>query len=177
MNTTGKDYRNTIDIWIRALDHYDIGRLLAQPGPGAWSLGQVYMHILDEADFQFNQIVTCLASNDHAMEECSDEAKAMFRRNAFPDRLIEGPASNAWVRQPGSKQLLADRLVALQERVRETDPLIAASLLRGKSRHPGLLYLNAGEWFQFSEMHFRHHLRQKARIEAFLERTFGKCGA
>lgn len=26
------------------------------------------------------------------------------------------------------------------------------------------------EWLQFSEMHMRHHLRQKARIEEFLNK-------
>jgi hypothetical protein len=29
--------------------------------------------------------------------------------------------------------------------------------------------VNAREWFQFADMHFRHHLRQKKRIEKFLE--------
>ncbi|WP_353719180.1 DinB family protein [Dyadobacter sp. 676] len=171
-----KDYQDTIDIWLRALEGYDIARLLAQPAPGAWSLGQVYMHILDEAEFYFNQIKICLASNDHAMEDCTSEARAMLHNNAFPDAILEGPPSNAHVRQPTSKQLLVDRLLHLKALVTETDRLIATSLFHGKAKHPGLYYLSAEEWFQFSEMHFRHHLRQKARIEAFLERTFGKCG-
>ncbi|OJV14785.1 MAG: hypothetical protein BGO21_19025 [Dyadobacter sp. 50-39] len=169
-----KDYHHTIDIWLQSLETYDIARLLAQPGPGCWSLGQVYMHILDETEFFFSQIKTCLASNDHAMEECTSEARKMLRDNAFPDAILEGPPSNALVRQPASRQLLADRLLRLKVLVTETDQLIAKSLFHGKARHPGLHYLCAEEWFQFSEMHFRHHLRQKARIESFLERTFGK---
>ncbi|MGG7664576.1 DinB family protein [Dyadobacter sp. BHUBP1] len=169
-----KDYHHTIDIWLRSLEPYDIARLLAQPGPGAWSLGQVYMHILDETEFYFSQIKVCLASNDHAMEDCTSEAKAMLRNNAFPDAILEGPPSNAFVRQPASKQSLIDRLLQLKTIVAETDLLIAQSLFHGKAKHPGLHYLCAEEWFQFSEMHFRHHLRQKARIESFLERTFGK---
>ncbi|GGM95309.1 hypothetical protein GCM10010967_30910 [Dyadobacter beijingensis] len=174
MNTRVKDYHNTIDNWLLALEPYDIARLLAQPGPGAWSLGQVYMHMLDEADFHFNQIKICLASNDYAMEDATSAAKTMLRNNAFPDEIIEGPATNAYVRQPDCKQFLIDRLCRLKTLVIETDRLIATSLFHGKAKHPGLHYLGAEEWFQFSEMHFRHHLRQKARIEAFLERTFGR---
>ncbi|ACT92728.1 DinB family protein [Dyadobacter fermentans] len=169
-----KDYHHTIDIWIKSLEPYDIARLLAQPAPGAWSLGQVYVHMLDETEFYFSQIKTCLASNDYAMEDCTSEAKAMLRNRAFPDMIIEGPPSNAYVRQPTSKELLIDRLLALKMIVDETAQLIATSLFHGKTRHPGLHYLSAEEWFAFSEMHFRHHLRQKERIEAFLERTFGK---
>lgn len=177
MNTTARDYHNTIDSWMQTLERHDIGRLLAQPAPGVWSLGQVCVHILDEADFQFRQIQTCLTCNENATEVCSEEAVEMFRRNAFPDVRIAGPDSNAWVPQPDSKRLLLDRLSLLKDRVNDTDRLIAGSLFYGKTCHPGLLYLDAAQWFQFSEMHFRHHLRQKDRIEAFLERTFGKCPA
>jgi hypothetical protein len=34
-----------------------------------------------------------------------------------------------------------------------------------KNKHPGLDYFNANEWLQFAEMHLRHHLRQKKRID------------
>jgi hypothetical protein len=44
----------------------------------------------------------------------------------------------------------------------------------GKSRHPGLGYFNAGEWLRFIEMHMRHHLRQKERIDAFLKTVENK---
>lgn len=169
-----KDFHQTVDVWLKGLEPYDFVELTAQPAPRSWSLGQVYMHVLDETDFYFNQIRVCLASNDHAMEESTQEAKLMFRNNAFPDLLIVGPPSNALVRQPQSKQILADRLVRLKSLIDETDKLITGSLLQGKAFHPGLRYLSAQEWFQFAEMHCRHHLRQKARIEAFLERTFGR---
>ncbi len=135
--------------------------LTAQPAPRSWSLGQVYVHVLDDTDFYFNQITVCLASNDHAMEGSTSEAKLMFRNNAFPDLRIVGLPSNALVRQPQSKQILADRLVRLKSRIEETDKLIAGSLFHGKAFHPGLRYLSAQEWFQFAEMHCRHHLRQK----------------
>jgi hypothetical protein len=39
---------------------------------------------------------------------------------------------------------------------------------RGKSKHPGLGYFTAQEWFQYVEMHMRHHLRQKARLDTYL---------
>jgi hypothetical protein len=48
------------------------------------------------------------------------------------------------------------------------DARISASSVQGKAMHPGLHYLSAREWLQFSEMHFRHHLRQKERLDAFL---------
>jgi len=49
--------------------------------------------------------------------------------------------------------------------------LISKSSFKGKTKHPGLHYFSATEWLQFAEMHFRHHLRQKKRIEDFLKVT------
>lgn len=168
------DFHKTIDIWIEGLNAYDLEALTIQPGPGRWSLGQVCMHILDEADFQLGQVSICISSDDHAGGEPTVEAREMFANKGFPDLLIEGPPSNAWVRQPESKDLLLDRLIALKQRISELDKLISTSTFNGKALHPGLHYLGAREWLQFSEMHFRHHLRQKARLDAFLNDLFGQ---
>jgi hypothetical protein len=35
-----------------------------------------------------------------------------------------------------------------------------------KTQHPALGMLNAKEWFHSLEMHSRHHLNQKAELEA-----------
>jgi len=43
------------------------------------------------------------------------------------------------------------------------------SSFHGKSKHPGLGFFSASEWFQFAEMHLRHHLKQKERIDRFLQ--------
>ncbi|MEW5597133.1 DinB family protein, partial [Peribacillus frigoritolerans] len=37
-----------------------------------------------------------------------------------------------------------------------------------KVQHRRMGYLNAEEYFQLIEMHFRHHLRQKERIDRVL---------
>jgi len=49
--------------------------------------------------------------------------------------------------------------------------LIPASDFKGKTKHPGLLYFNAGEWLQFATIHLRHHLRQKKRIDTLLQQA------
>jgi hypothetical protein len=46
--------------------------------------------------------------------------------------------------------------------------LITQSPYKGKTKHPGLHYFNADEWLQFADMHFRHHVKQKKKIDDFL---------
>jgi hypothetical protein len=40
------------------------------------------------------------------------------------------------------------------------------SSFKGKAKHPGLVYFSAIEWYQFAEMHFRHHFWQKKKPDA-----------
>ena len=47
----------------------------------------------------------------------------------------------------------------------DLDALIAAADPKLRKRHPVAGFLNAQQWYAFSEMHMRHHLRQLKRIE------------
>jgi hypothetical protein len=166
-----EDVNHTIDTWITALEQYSFVQLCIQPSPGSWSLGQVYMHLINATGYFITQAKTCLSNNDHATEEASPAAKAMFLRNDLPDKIIEGPPSNALTTQPNSKQQLITGLMNLKDELTAVDALISESPFNGKTKHPGLHYFNAQQWLQFAEMHLRHHLRQKKRIDDYLKTT------
>ena len=108
-------------------------------------------------------------SNENALEEASPAAKTMFVANNFPDEVLEGPPSNADTPQPKSMEQLVRLLMSLKTEINRLEKLISKSRCNGKTKHPGLNYFNASEWFQFAEMHFRHHLRQRKGIDDFLK--------
>jgi hypothetical protein len=164
-----QDFNNTLDIWIDALDRYDLKQLLTAPSSQSWSLGQVYVHIILETTFYLKQMMICASSEAFATEKMSDEGKEMFCNNAFPDAVLEGPPSNDHVTQPESKEYLRDRLINLKAEAGRLSVNLQASRSRGKTKHPGLHYLSGGEWLQFAEMHLRHHFRQKSRVDSFLK--------
>lgn len=163
-----KDFNDTIDIWIEGLDRYSFNGLIAKPIPGRWSLGQIYMHLMQESDFFFKQIVICASNDENAEERMNSDAREMFLNNGFPNQEIEGPPSNALVTQPESKEYLVNAFAELRKRIGEMAELVSMSSFKGKTKHPGLGFFSAGDWFQFTEMHCRHHLRQKARTEKAL---------
>jgi hypothetical protein len=166
-----KEFNNTLDSWIKSVDQYNFIQLCTKPSPASWSLGQVCMHLMDNTDFYIEQIHICLSNDDNLLEEMSVNAKTMFHNNDFPDAVLEGPPENLLTPQPDSREQLMDYLIKLKEEITTIGILISTSQFRGKTKHPGLNYFNAHEWFQFAEMHFRHHLRQKKRIEEFLKGT------
>jgi hypothetical protein len=159
---------DTLDLWIDSVDRYTYAELTSKPTPQHWSIGQVCMHLIADSLFYIEQMGICVTSNDHADDEASVNGKTMLHNNSFPDEIIEGAPENALIPQPESKERLVNDLFDLKGTFNRVAANLARSPYRGKSKHPGLGYFSAMEWLQFADMHFRHHLRQKQRIDDFL---------
>ena len=159
-------FSNTIDTWITELEHYSFPELTATPFTGGWSMGQLYMHLILETNFYIEQIHSCISSNANAAQPLGARARELFIINSFPDEKIEGPPSNAFVPQPGSKQQLVQALGNVKAAMNAAAVAISASQFHGKTQHPGFNYLTAAEWLQLADIHLRHHLRQKKRLDA-----------
>lgn len=171
------NFNHTIDFWINELDRYDFTTLCTKPSPSSWSLGEVYVHLISEVEFHLAQITECLSTDEYANEEAYPNGKKMLAANEFPDEIIEGPPSNAEVTQPSSKAQLHADLIRIREEMNKAAAMILQNIHNGKVPHPGLGYFSASEWMQFSDMHFRHHLRQKKRIDSFLTTGSGHSGS
>jgi len=169
-----EDFNRTIDFWIAALEQYDFVQLCTKPAPTSWSLGQLYLHLIGDTNFFVEQIRICVSNNEHSHEEASPNAKMMFLNNDFPNEALEGSPANAHIPQPDNKEQLMINLLMLKAKMNDAALLISESTFKGKTKHPGLNYFSANEWLQFAEMHFRHHLRQKKRIDAFLKANQGR---
>ena len=163
------DFDDTIDSWVRDLDNYTLTELRCKPSPLGWSLGQLYFHLVKNTQYYIEQAKICLSSNDQVHDEASPEAIAMFTNNEFPNAIIEGPDTNISPPQPNSKEDLKNALLNLKQEVINATIQVSHNRNRGKKKHPGLGYFSANDWLQFADMHFRHHLRQKKRINDFLK--------
>jgi hypothetical protein len=79
------------------------------------------------------------------------------------------PASQQYTPpQPKSREAVRESYANLQTAMSETATAIENATVKGKSEHPAFGFVSAAEWFQMIEMHFRHHLRQKGRLDKFL---------
>jgi hypothetical protein len=162
------DFNRTVDIWIHTIQQYNFEHLCTQPAANVWSVGQVCMHLINDTNWFIEQIRICVSNNNNANETMSPFAQTMFLNNSFPNERLTNPA-NANVPQPISKEILLQLFIHLKKDMNDAATQIANSKSTGKTKHPGLHYFNANEWLQFAEMHLRHHLKQKERIEAFLK--------
>lgn len=164
-------FNDTIDQWIAFLDQYSWEQLQQSPAPGAWSLGQLYMHLIEDTTYHIEQMNAALLATGDSDKEMHPDARAIFAQNGFPDVLIAGPATYDSVAPPVNKAAL---LLGLEQVKREVQHLLSTTDImqaRGKTLHPGLHFFSAAEWLQFTTMHMQHHLRQKARIDRLINKN------
>lgn len=162
------DFNNTIDVWINTIQHYSFEELSKQPDENNWSIGQVCVHLINDTSWFIEQIKICLLNDENANESMTPFAQTMFQNNSFPDERLINPANDNML-QPSGKEKLLQAFIQLKKDMNEVAAQIRDTASKGKTKHPGFGYFNATEWLQFAEMHLRHHLKQKERIEKFLQ--------
>jgi hypothetical protein len=157
------------------LDKYDMEQLTRSPGEEEWSLGQVYKHLIGTALYMhLAKAAACAdecgdASGEAASAGKTEAGKALFALGSFPPIAVRVPPSPQYTPpQPQSKEELLQGLQQVKARMREVEPMLASIPPERTRAHPRLGALTALEWFAMVEMHFRHHLLQKAKLDAFL---------
>lgn len=168
---TLEKFTKTLELWKTELTEYDLQTLLKKPNSESWSMGQVYIHLINSTlNFHLQQVKSSLEHQENA--EKSKNFRGFITYNilgSFPPIKIKVPASEFYTpKQPESK----DQLLKGLNKVKMEMELTLAKLeteKQGKTIHPGFDYLNGNEWYRLIEMHFRHHLRQKARIDKYLK--------
>jgi hypothetical protein len=99
-------FDDIINFWINSLGSYRVDALFACPAPGNWSIGQLYLHLINDTRFFIEQVNACLSHNDNLEAQPIPAAKIMLDNNEFPDLLIEGHPDNAKIPQPTGKPQL-----------------------------------------------------------------------
>ncbi len=161
-----------IEHWEKELERYNLETLLKKPAPESWSLGQVYNHLIQSAlDFHLRQIEICAATDENRSKRKNSRGIVVFHilHDVPPIKIHVPPSETYTPKQPSSIQELADGLQQVRAEMKKSLALLESNPKKGKTAHPGFGFLNAGEWFMLAELHFKHHLRQKERIDNFLK--------
>lgn len=168
LNQLEKQTHTAIDYWINEYKRYSLDQITAKPSEQEWSIGQVGIHLLMSAKgFFFKNAEKCLAKEGvEKGKGRSFSGHLIFTFKMFPPVKYEMPRSVAVVpKQPESKEQLIEKLEDIKQmasayikRIPQSDPEL-------KIKHPFLGWLNTAEWISLCNIHFRHHMRQKKRIE------------
>lgn len=161
-----------IDQWEGDLKAYSQDELLRKPDTDSWSIGQVYMHLIKGTlNFHLQQVRLCNSNNENAHEKKNMKGiMSYYILGGMPPIKIKVPASPEYTpAQPKDIDEIYQGLNQVRIELKQIWPTIASAAYNGKTAHPGFGYLNASEWHRLVLMHWRHHRRQKARLDAFLK--------
>lgn len=172
MHTTEtlQHFEEITDHYIQELNEFTMEQLRRQPSESEWSLGQMYVHLINSALYmQLRNADDCMTGNEAAVistEGKTETGESIFNQGSLPPIRIQVPASPQYTPgQPDSKEQLVQGLQAVLRRMNEIGPMLEQESLQHTVAHPRFGMLNAKEWFRLVEMHYRHHLRQKDRLK------------
>jgi hypothetical protein len=82
-------FNDTIDIWIRELNRFNLVQLLKRPDEQSWSLGQLYQHIIADTNWSNGQIKASLKDVENTHVKITKDAKVLIESGSFPDEKIQ----------------------------------------------------------------------------------------
>lgn len=152
--------------YLSELNKYSYDLFIMKPDPKVWSLGEMYNHIIDTGYRQLGAAKECAVQPADSSRKKSLAGKIVFTFNTIPPVKAKAPKDLAdLIAQPSSVEEVRERLFTFIEVMRISEAEVIDLPADQKVKHPYFGYLNAYEWYEHVESHFRHHLRQKKRIE------------
>ncbi len=165
-------FEEVAEQYIRELEGLRLEQLTYKPSETVWSIGQMYMHLIQSAIYmQLRNLEACRTANNANIGggEKNAQGVAVFSQGSFPPIKIQVPPSKEYTpQQPESKEQLVNGIRQVIQQMREIEPTIASIPADSTTLHPAFGALNATEWFALVEMHYRHHLRQLAELKEIL---------
>lgn len=161
-------YEKVSSYWLKELGNYSEEQFAKKPAEGSWSVGQVYTHLIMANDhFFIKNAAQCLnGEGEHKKGGKSKWGRLLFAINGFPPIKFKKPGgAETEPRQPENIEYIRRKLQVSIETMTQLSPKLAGYDPMQKVKHPAFGYLNAKEWFQMNLMHFRHHLRQKKKLD------------
>jgi len=154
-----------IEAYKNNLQSYSLEHLRHISEQGVWSLGQMYQHLILVAEEYLGKVETCQAAGVEQPLGKTGAGEQLFKLGGFPPVKIKLPEALDKPSNSESKEDLADGLEQLRLRMIEWEGKVGVVNPNYKAKHDGFGWLNAREWFDLIDMHFRHHLLQKIELE------------
>lgn len=171
LSEISENLRKTSSIFIEAINHYSDKDFEHKQAEDIWSLGQMYDHLYSSGIYFFlANINRCLEKRKGSEEaEPNDAGKYVLAQNAIPPNKYIRPGTGK-TPDPESKGIAFYQKVfpELIDSLLAKEPDLAKDEGLYRTEHPFFGFLNAKEWYQSTEIHLRHHLRQKAELDVYI---------
>lgn len=170
-----QSFETAVERYLAELNLLDMNDLLRKEKEEEWSIGQMYVHLIQSALFMhLRNIEQCLENGEHTLQSDAEKTELgsqVFALGQFPPVRVKVPASPQYTPlPPENKEQLVEGLDQVVDRMRSTAAVLVIEEAAGsKVLHPRLGALNAQEWFRLIAMHYQHHFLQLDRLKMNLQ--------
>ncbi len=159
--------------WLHSLDNYNDEPFLDKPSEQEWSLGQLYNHLsLGTINYHLKHIHDCINQRNGTKKgKKKFKGKMLFLFGSMSNKKVKSPAHEKNPpEQPENVKEAKNNMIKLLKEMNEASALLTKADKNYKTEHRMFGFLNAFEWYKLIEMHFKHHLKQKKRLDKRLIR-------
>ncbi len=164
---THKTILDTVSAYEKLLTEVSDELFITTPQGGGWSYAEVFAHI-------FNSNITCIQAIDKCIQGVaveSDEGMSLgvrlvFFFGRFPPGKFKVPDRIKSQVRKISKQEAHELITLFKDQLSQITPLVENARSDQKIKHPRLGMLNAVKWYEFIDIHTRHHRKQLIRISS-----------
>jgi hypothetical protein len=160
-----------IEQYKQILDEYTIEQLRYKCEEDVWSLGQMYIHVIDVAEEYIGHIQTCAMAAYAEHGGKSEDGTKAFSEKVWPNVRVKLDEPVNSTRNPETMDEIISGLEQVLKKLEYWAEHVHEANQACKVRHGWFGWLNACEWYEMVGMHSRHHLRQKARLDEKLAET------
>lgn len=167
-----KALKKTMGKYVSSIGSYSETQWNDKPSADEWSMGQLYEHIaMSTSGYFCYKINTCLRrENGSESLNIMPGGLKMYQHNSFPPFKFKVPQGLGDEPSPLPQSTYTKRFANLMEQLEDLAEAVKKDNGKFRSPHavPEIGALNANEWLQMTEMHMRHHLKQKAYLDEYL---------
>lgn len=167
-------YKKTASYLIDEAGNYSEQNFTKKPSTDEWGLAEMYHHIALVTHKCLDNVDVCKSGKGKAKKYAIGPAIFSLMGSFPPFKMhvhkIPDEVTHIYHPQAMNK---ADAITALQqtiERMEEYKTIVDSIPKNQRAKHWAGGWFTAMQWYQSAEMHIRHHLRQKKRIDSFLKK-------
>lgn len=159
------DSSTIIEQYMLNLDRYSMKQLRFKCNENVWSVGQMYIHVIEVAEEYIRHIESCTKATHEEPEGKTEDGTKAFAEKEWPNIRVKLEQPPNATRNPESKDEIKAGLEQVLEKLAYWASCVNEANPACKVRHGWFGWLNARDWFEMVGMHSRHHLRQKAILD------------
>ncbi|MFZ6663344.1 DinB family protein [Cytophagales bacterium SYC-11] len=160
--------KESVESYIQKLTAIDSAKWNAKPANEGWSFAQMYDHLISAHYGMFARMIKGCASQAYGQEggEMNGDGEKIFAYNSLPPIDIKVPQGfNAKQPEVIEQTVAKDQLEKILRELDALRVLVEGATKTYKIKHPIIGPLNAQQWYNMCDMHWRHHFRQLRKLE------------